>query len=63
MVYQDRQPLYFYDLTVHAVFASLIAITLINIFLGALNNSIQAIKYSVTLKLVFKMLKKSKNIP
>lgn len=63
MVYQDRQPLYFYDVTVHAVFVSLISITLINIFVRALNNNIRSIKSSITLKLIFKMLKKSKYLP
>lgn len=60
MVYQDRQPLYFYDIAVHAVFAFLVTILLINMFVTTLSNSIHSIKSSITLKLIFKTLKKSK---
>lgn len=63
MVYQDRQPLYFYDLAVHGVFAFVISITLINLFMGTLDNALRSMKSSVTLKLLYKTLKKSKRVP
>ena len=59
MVYQDREPLYFYDLAVHGAFAFLILVFLLNIFASSINSFFREHKRSITFRLSFSLLKKS----